>query len=32
VVTGDQPARALVIVGPPKLDGQVAATGTPTAS
>jgi quercetin dioxygenase-like cupin family protein len=32
VVTGDQPARALVIVGPPRLDGQVAATGTPTAN
>jgi hypothetical protein len=27
-VLGDSPARALVIVGPPRLDGQVAATGT----
>ena len=29
VVTSAGPARALVIVGPPRLDGQVAATGTP---
>jgi quercetin dioxygenase-like cupin family protein len=28
VVTGDQPALALVIVGPPSLDRQIAATGT----
>jgi quercetin dioxygenase-like cupin family protein len=27
VVVGDAPARALVIVGPARLDGQVAATG-----
>jgi quercetin dioxygenase-like cupin family protein len=26
-VIGDEPARALVIVGPARLDGQVAATG-----
>ncbi len=32
VVTGDAPARALVIVGPPRLDGQVATTGTPVGS
>lgn len=29
VVIGDEPARALVIVGPSVLDRQVAATGTP---
>jgi quercetin dioxygenase-like cupin family protein len=28
-VIGDEPARALVIVGPARLDGQVAATGVP---
>ncbi len=28
VVTGDEPARALVVVGPPSLDRQVAASGT----
>lgn len=28
-VTGDAPARALVIVGPSVLDRQIAATGTP---
>lgn len=28
VVTSDEPARALVIVGPPSLDAQIAATGT----
>ncbi len=28
IVTSDDPARALVIVGPPRLDGQIAATGT----
>ncbi len=28
-VVGDEPARALVIVGPPSLDRQIAATGTP---
>lgn len=29
VVLGDAPARALVVVGPPALDRQVVATGTP---
>jgi quercetin dioxygenase-like cupin family protein len=29
VVIGEQPARALVIVGPARLDQQIAATGTP---
>ena len=29
VVTSEGPARALVIVGPPRLDGQVVATGVP---
>ena len=29
VVTSDEPARALVIVGPPRLDSQVVANGTP---
>jgi quercetin dioxygenase-like cupin family protein len=29
VVTSDEPARALVIVGPPRLDRQVVASGTP---
>lgn len=29
VVTSSTPARALVIVGPPALDGQIAAAGTP---
>ena len=29
VVTSDVPARALVIVGPPRLDGQIANNGTP---
>lgn len=29
VVTSDMPARALVIVGPPRLDRQVATNGTP---
>lgn len=29
LVVGDEPARALVIVGPSQLDRQVAATGTP---
>lgn len=28
IVTSEQPARVLVIVGPPSLDRQVAATGT----
>lgn len=28
IVTSDEPARALVIVGPPRLDRQIAATGT----
>jgi quercetin dioxygenase-like cupin family protein len=30
-VTSQGPARALVIVGPARLDGQIAATGTPVA-
>lgn len=28
IVTSDEPARALVIVGPPRLDAQIAARGT----
>jgi quercetin dioxygenase-like cupin family protein len=28
IVTSDEPARALVIVGPPRLDAQIAVTGT----
>ena len=32
VVTGAGPARALVIVGPPRLDRQVAASGVPVAT
>jgi quercetin dioxygenase-like cupin family protein len=28
-VSSAEPARAIVVVGPPRLDGQIAATGTP---